>query len=113
MGEEVDLTKYSSGYLFKNEIMDCQNVAPSYGVDISDRMFESLQSYLSYEYKGEYAKDFKICDLEHVEKATYVVSFRRVDGSTGVVWVGLVTWDDDRTEWELREVEQADRDSLR
>jgi len=113
--EAVDLTKYDSGYLFNNEIMDCNNVVPTYGVDISDRMYEALQSFLSDEYDGEHASKFDICDLKQVGEVTYVVSFRRVSSGKGVitkVWVGLVTWDDDRAEWDLREVEQTDRNSL-
>jgi len=115
MGEEVDLTKYTSGYLFKNEIMDCNNVVPTYGVDISDRMYEALQSFLGDEYNRKNAEKFDMCDLKQVGEATYVVSFRKVAGGKGVitkVWVGLVTWDDESAEWDLREVEQTDRDSL-
>jgi hypothetical protein len=78
MDEAVDLTKYASGYLFNNEIMDCKNVVPTYGVDISDRMHEALQSFLSDEYDGEHASKFDICDLKQVGEVTYVVSFRRV-----------------------------------
>ncbi|PSP32492.1 hypothetical protein BRC64_06655 [Halobacteriales archaeon QH_10_67_22] len=78
-------------------------------------MYEALQSFLSDEYDGEHAKKFEICDLKQFDTETYAVSFFRVGGGKGViakVWVGLVTWDDDRAEWDLREVKQTDRDSL-
>jgi len=92
----------------------CKNAAPRRHVEISDRMFETLNSFLSAEYDGGYADDFKICDLKRIDETTYAVSFQRVGGGAGAfieVWIGVVTWDDGRAEWELHAVKQTERES--
>ena len=105
----------SEEYNLIKSMTQCKNTTPRRRVEISDQIFERLQSFLSDEYDGEHASKFDICDLKQIDSETYAVSFRRMGSGKGVitkVWVGLVTWDDDRAEWDLREVEQTDRDSL-
>lgn len=98
-------------YILRANIPSCTNPAPRYGIEISDRMFEALAAFLRDEYNTEFAEQFKICDLRRIENEVYAVSFLRADGGAGAsigVWIGVVAWDSDREEWELREVEQTE-----